>query len=661
MTVLKRIRLAAPSPSLLISVAVAAVLFVITYDNGTYGLPSRNTLAIAVWWAVIIGTTLGVFTLEPATRATLALAGLLAGLCLWTFASVLWSPSAEASFNEFNRVSLFLGVFVLTAIAAKRDALDRWCDGLAIAAALIAIVALVSRFFPGSFSDQGLQTQLPSVAERLSFPTGYWNGLAIFVALSIPLLLRAAVSGRQAWVQAIAVAPLPAIVSVAFLASSRGGALTGALGIIVFLALTENRWRVSMAVLCAAAGSSAAIAVLLARDELVNGPAALFSTDLVESQGRSAALMIGLACLASGALYAGIRALSPRLALKPKPWLGWSIAGVLLAAAITSAMLSHPGRQFESFKQRPTVDTLPARDFARSHLLSARGNGRWQFWGSSIRQYESNAVLGGGAGSYGAWWLEHTDFTYSIKDAHSLYLESLGELGIPGFLLVLGVLGGGIGVGVSRSRKSVGDEKVALGALTGVAAGFAVAAGIDWMWELSAVTVFGLIALALLSVNGASSPRPLRVVESASLRQARIRRIGLWASLVAVWVLICAQGIPLLSELRLKDSRAFVRSGDTAEAVRAAMDARNLQPWASSPYLQLALVSEKEGLIAQADSWIEKAIDRDSRNWQLWLVDSRLKLKLGNAREAERSLRRAFNLNPKSPVFAGYQQGELED
>ena len=78
---------------------------------------------------------------------------------------------------------------------------------------------------------------------RLSFPLGYWNGLGVFVALGIPLLLRAALVGRDARVRAIALAPIPVLAAVIYLTSSRGGVGTALLGAVVFLALTERRWR----------------------------------------------------------------------------------------------------------------------------------------------------------------------------------------------------------------------------------------------------------------------------------------------------------------------------------------------------------------------------------------------------------------------------------
>ncbi|MGD0272605.1 MAG: O-antigen ligase family protein [Gaiellaceae bacterium] len=656
-----QIRIAIPrfgiSPqTLLTTLAVSAVTFYLAYDNGSYFLPSRNTLAIAVWWAVIVGIVLGLLIAENLPRASLAIAGGLAALAAWTFASVFWAASAENAFNEFNRVSLFLGVFVLTVLVARRNAIKWWCAGLEIAVALIALVALISRFFPGTFPDQGLVAL--GVPSRLSFPLGYWNGLAIFLALGVPLLLHTAISSRNPVIRGLAIAPIPAIVSVAYLASSRGGGVTALVGIIAFVALTNKRWSAGLALFWAGLGSVAAIAVLISRKELVNGP---FGTSLVEQQGRSAAILVGLACVLAGATYAVSRMYTDRLSVQPNPWLGRGFVISLAVVAIAGIVASHPVAQFHEFKRSPSQPLhIESNDYVRSHLTSARGSGRWQFWASAIDQWESHPVLGNGAGSYESWWLKHAPFFFPVKDAHSLYLQSLGELGIIGLLLTLGLTIGGTSIGVVRTLRDSGEERVTLAALTASFAAFSVAAGIDWMWELTAVTVFALILLALLSDAAGKSRNSLKVVDENGSRPGRRRRFGLGVTaLVGVWLLICAQGVPLFAQLRISDSEAAVNRGNTAAAIRGAMDAKNLQPWASSPYLQLALVYEREGLIRDAHGWIKSAIKRDPQNWELWYVAAKIEVKLGNAAGAQKSLGRAYSLNPKSTFFGAYKPGSF--
>ena len=173
------------------------------------------------------------------------------------------------------------------------------------------------------------------------------------------------------------------------------------------------------------------------------------------------------------------------------------------------------------------------------------------------------------------------------------------------------------------------------------------------MWELTAVAGVAIVALAILSSAAVTDPGRPRLVESNEPRY-RQRGFGFGvAALVGVWLLICAQGVPLLAQLRIKDSQAYAESGNTNEAIRAAMDARNLQPWAASPYLQLALVAEKENQLEEARTWINSAIKRDPTDWHLWLVSSRLEIKLGDSKSAQKSLTKAKSLNPRSPILAG--------
>jgi len=650
---LTRIRAVVFSPSLLIPLTIAALTFVTALDDASYSLPSRSTLAIVTWWAVIVGVALRTLTFEGVTKASLVVGGIITALCVWTFASVFWAPSAENAFTEFNRLSLFLGLFVITTLAARRASFSSWADGLALGISLIALIALSSRFFPGTFSDQGLGDFLKSLVKRLSFPLGYWNGLAIFVALCVPLLLGVAVSSKKAVIRALAVAPLPAITSVVFLASSRGGVATGIVGIVVFLALNEKRWTASGALLCGAVGSAAALALLNNYGELVNGP---FGTSLVKSEGRDAALLVTLFCLLAGASFATGRELASRLARKrsiqAKPWLGRATVALLVGAFLIGIVASHPVRQFQAFKRPPGV--IPTSDFAKEHLLSSSGSGRWQFWTASVNQWERHPIIGGGAGSYEEWWTKHmpASFPQQVRDAHSLYFESLGELGIPGFVLTLSLALAGIGIGVCRTRRSSGRRRTTLAALTALFTAYAVAAGFDWMWELTVVTAVGIVALALLSSAAGTDPGSPQLVKPSEKHGPRRIRFGLGiAALVAAWMLICAQAIPLLAQLRIKDSQTYAENDNTAAAYRAAMDARNLQPWATSPYFQLALICKMEGRIARANVWIKRAIAHDPTDWHLWYAASDLEVRLGQIQQAKKSRDRAFSLNPHSSLF----------
>jgi Tfp pilus assembly protein PilF len=124
------------------------------------------------------------------------------------------------------------------------------------------------------------------------------------------------------------------------------------------------------------------------------------------------------------------------------------------------------------------------------------------------------------------------------------------------------------------------------------------------------------------------------------------------AVLALGWLIICAQALPLLAQLKISASQAAVRASDTGTALEAADAARALEPWAASPYLQLALVEEQSGEIRSALAFIHDAIRRDRSDWRLWLVAARLQVKAGRPDAARTSVARVEALNPRSPLLA---------
>ncbi|MDP9223420.1 MAG: O-antigen ligase family protein, partial [Actinomycetota bacterium] len=475
--------------------AVGGFTFLLAFDKGGFALSSRATFAISVWWALLLGIGLGVWPRAPVSRTAQLTGVLLAAFTTWTFASIWWTRNPENAFLEFNRLTLYLGLFLLAVVAGSRANVGRWADGLTLGIVAIGVVALLSRLFPYLFSLQGLPTFLPYAVTRLSFPLGYWNGLAIFVAFGYPLCLRAAMSSRLGWVRALAIAPLPALSAVIYLTSSRGGVACALLGILVFIAATEQRWTALGAIVVGTLGSILAIATLLPRHELTDGPV---RSGEAASQGRAAFFLILAICTATAGLFAlGQRILG---SYRPSRAVGRTLLVAGLLALFAGVVLAHPARRFDEFKRLPAQSApLQGSSFVQAHLLSGSGSGRWQFWTAAAQEWKSAPVEGRGAGSYEAWWAQHASFSYFVRNAHSLYLEVLGELGVVGFLLLGGAFVYGGSVAIDRVRRAPPGERATMAALTAVLAGFFLGAGIEWIWQLAAVSGVGLISLGLLT------------------------------------------------------------------------------------------------------------------------------------------------------------------
>lgn len=608
---------------MILRLLVAAAVFAVAVDGGSYALVSRHSLSIVVWWATLLGVATGALPRARPSKIALLTAGLLTAFALWTLASIAWATSAEKAVLEFDRVALYLGIYLLVVLGLTRQDVPRFCDGVAIGISGVAALALASRFFPELLPAADIPRYLPSAATRLAYPVDYWNGLAFLLSLAVPLLLRAATAPGSTLRRAAALAPLPGLAAALYLTSSRGGIAAALLGALVFVALTHRRWAAAGAVLFAALGSAASVGLLLGLPELVDGP---LGSDEAADQGRTAALLVPLVCLATGALYG----LACRYLPRPRPsrQLGWGLVGVATVAALAIVVAAHPLERIESFKQPPAERSGEVA--LQEHLLSAGGSGRWQFWEAAADQFETRPITGRGAGSYEAWWTQHGSFAYFLRDAHSLYLETLGELGLVGFVLLVGALLSGLAASL-RPRAQLAAPAAAFAA-------FCFAAGIDWMWELTAVALVGVAFLGLLTA--ARAPAPWRFPTPA--------RVAL--GLVAL-VLISAAAIPLLAQLELRSSQASARRESFASAREAALRARDLEPWAASPYLQLALVQEEQADLFAARRSIESAIERDREDWRLWIVAARVETKLGDIAAARRSLARAIQLNPRSPLF----------
>jgi O-antigen ligase len=136
-------------------------------------------------------------------------------------------------------------------------------------------------------------------------------------------------------------------------------------------------------------------------------------------------------------------------------------------------------------------------------LLQARG----AYWEAAWQVVKRHPFLGSGAGTYDLAWAAYGDIGRwdAALDAHSLYVETIAELGVVGFVLVLGLL--------APAAAAVGSERLSAGrsaALAGAVA-FLVHAGLDWDWEMPAVTVVGIACLAAAPRAGPRAGPRLRV------------------------------------------------------------------------------------------------------------------------------------------------------
>jgi len=129
-------------------------------------------------------------------------------------------------------------------------------------------------------------------------------------------------------------------------------------------------------------------------------------------------------------------------------------------------------------------------------------------------EFLAHPALGTGAATFGRYWLRFgkpLDFGGAL-DAHSLYLETLAELGPLGLLLLLAMLLAPLRGALARRRAPYVPAAVA--AYTA----FLVHAGLDWDWEVPAVVVAALCCAGAVQAAELEPGRPLgRVVRGTLL------------------------------------------------------------------------------------------------------------------------------------------------
>jgi hypothetical protein len=606
-----------------IRLLVASTLLVVALDGGGYGLSSRHALAVLVWWTLFLGVSTKLLPEPPIDRTGAGAIALFAGYSILALSSAFWSSDVEAAVLEADRALLYLGVLILTVTLARPALLTAWSDGLAIGIVAVASIALTSRLFPGLIAAPRLSEYLPNADARLSYPLNYWNGLGLLCALAVPLLLRAAVDAKRPLVRAMACAPLPAFAAVFVYTSSRGAVLVACAGATLFVVLTHSRRRSAALGALSAAGALAAVLVVLPSTSgaMTNG-----------ARVGSAVLLLGV----SAATGVGAAAFGGRLPERlPVPSLRLAIPFAVGFVGL-GLLAIDPGQRLAKFRMVPAE---PSATTVADHLSSGSGSGRWQFWSSALDAFGTAPILGRGAGSFEAWWAQHGTLAVFIRDSHSLYFETLAELGLLGLLLICGMIAFAAASGLRNLTADRGGPSSTRAALLATAAAYVLAAGIDWMWEMTVVSLVGFVCFGLILVR----PRAPERTRGASA-----------ATLLAVVACACfvIELLPLLARAELDASRTAAAKGDLTGALDHAERARVLQPWGSTPYVQIALVHERAAQTAAAREAIRRAIDRDPSDWRLWLLSARFATKDADIAEARRTLARARELNPRSPFFA---------
>jgi tetratricopeptide (TPR) repeat protein len=606
-----------------VGIVTGGTVAVVAAAHGGYYPDEWGWAALGFLWIALLA-----LAAQPKPALDLRFAGTigaLAGFGVWIAVTATWSSNAAQAIVDAERCLGYVAALIAVAVVAPRAA--QLLGGAVAGAGLVCLYALATRLVPDR-----LGTFDPIASYRLSEPVGYWNALGIFAALGALLALGFVARARSTVGRALAAASLVVFLPTLYFTYSRGAWIALGAGLVAGFALDRRRLQLLAALL--ATGPWAALSVWLSSrsSALTNIQAAL--GDATHEGHRLAVILLVLA-VGAAVSAAAFGLASERVRVPGRVQAASVTALVLAAAAIVTAVFAVYGspptlarKAYDSFTAPPPTVTgdLNAR------LFSISSRGRYQQWKTAWHMSKDDPWLGRGAGSYEEYWSRHRPVAGRVKDAHSLYIETLAELGPPGLALLLLALGLPLAAGVAARRHPL----VPLAFAAYVA--YLVHAGVDWDWEMPAVTLSALLCGAAMLVV-AGRERPLGSRPRAVL-------------LAVVGLLGVVTFVGLIGNSALATAQDAAAKGDWTKSESQARKAVHWLPWSYLPWSALGEAQLQRGDRAAARRSFRKAIAKAPRLWTGWFNLARA----SSGRERLRALDEAVRRNPLSPEVAALRR-----
>lgn len=575
-------------------VVVAGVIIGLTTAQGGYFPTSWGLTATLLLWAV--GLWIVVSGRTDADWLDLVFLGLFTAYTFWVGLSIAWSIVPAESVLELERTVLVLaGVTAVLALSRNGD-VERIAGVVLVAITIVSTYSLGTRLFPDRIGSYD-----PVAGYRLSDPLGYWNSLGVFAVMGIMLALGIAAEARRRWTRAAGAAALVPLAATLYYTYSRGSWIALAIGVGVWLVFTPRRLRTLATALVVAVPPTLAVLAASRPEALTHSNASLARS---AHAGHRAAIvllaLVGLAVLVVLALHAVQR----RIDVPARLRFACGVVVVIVLLAMLAGALAREGnpslfprRVWHSFSASPTASGPDLN----GRLFSFSGNGRVELWRAAQDLASAHPVVGSGAGTFERYWQSRTDATFKVRDAHSLYVETLAELGPPGLaLLIAALLVPVVGAFLARRQTFV---PAALAAYVA----FLVHAGVDWDWELSGVTLTALLIGSLLVIGARG--------KDARELGTPLRALCAVGAVVASMAMIIAY----LGNGALGKAESAVLDKSYATAVADANRARRLMPWSPWPYIMRGDAELVAGDPTAARASYRHAVAIDSGEWRAWL------------------------------------------
>ena len=532
-------------PRLAPTLTLATVALLGVWMGCSYGGYFVETWAPVALLLSVSATALALVGVPEARSSRWGAAALVSfsGYAAWTFVSLLWSPNRGDAWAGAGQTSLYLVAFALTvyvaAGASRRRMLTAWVLATSVVAGLTLLVL--------ASDPEGMFRR-----HRLIGTVGYHNAEAAFLLMPFWSAIYLSASRRaHPALRGAALGGAVLCAAVAVMAQSRGAMVAMALSIPVFFLLSGNRLRGLLAL------APVAAALMVVFPDLNHVYVALSDGATPSNAANGVATTVWSASGAA-ALYGLAWGVVDRRWRPPAPVVravgGMAVAGVLLLLTLGAPAfyeragdpVAYGEGKWEAFK------TDDRTGQARSRYLSAAGSGRYVLWEVAWRDFAGHPLLGVGTQNYEATYYRLREEAVGwARQPHALPLEILAERGAVGGVLFAGFLFACLREGVRR-RPADPDARMQAGALISTVCYWLVHSSVEWFWQMPAVTLPAIVALALLVTPKRRQPVP----HAAGSLSPGVAAISL--------LTICAV-VPLYA------ADAFLRQSYTAGTTRGAL------------------------------------------------------------------------------------------
>ncbi len=209
----------------------------------------------------------------------------------------------------------------------------------------------------------------------------------------------------------------------------------------------------------------------------------------------------------------------------------------------------------------------------------------------------------------------------------------------------------GLVAGARRVLARAGEERVALAAVWAGFLAYAFAAGIDWMWELTVVSVVGIALLGLLTSGATAADAPARRLRARWDIAARV------ALAVAGVFVILAVGVSLLTNREIQASQNDVRARRPCRRVQARRQRAQDRAVGGEP-VPAARAGRGGGRRIRRCRALDTEGDRRAPDdWRAWFLLTRFRTESGQITAALLTLKHTRELNPRSELLARVKLG----